>query len=319
MPNPVRCAVVGAGHIGRFHADKYARHPSARLVAVVDVQAERADAVGRPLGAQAWTDLRRLAGAVDAVSICAPTPFHFQIARDCIAAGIHVLVEKPIAVDLKEADAMIAAAAEAGVVLQVGHLERFSMTGLGFEAVLDRPAFVDARRLTGFRGRGADVSVVLDLMIHDIDLVTAIVRSPVVSASGVGRRIVSDTEDLAAAELRFACGARATLLASRVSPAAERSLRVFQGSGEIAIDLQNRRLSATRASVRGDAPTTIEAAQPDADPLGAQIDSFLGCITGGARPVVDGRDGREALATALAVIQSIRTDGAAVPIEKSHA
>ena len=319
MPQPVRCAVIGAGHIGRFHAEKYARHPSAKLVAVVDVQPERADAIGRPLGAEGWTDLSRLPGQVDAVSICAPTPFHFQIARDCIAAGIHVLVEKPIAVDLAEADAMISAAEARGTVLQVGHLERFSLAGLGFEAVLDAPAFVDARRLTAFRGRGADVSVVLDLMIHDIDLVTAIVRSPVVSASGIGRRVVSDVEDWAAAQLRFASGASATLLASRVSPVAERSLRVLQRSGEIAIDLQNRRLSATRASVKGDAPTTIEAAQPDADPLGAQIDSFLGCITGGARPLVDGRDGRDALATALAVIRSIRTDGAAAAIEKSHA
>src|SRR5690606_13683890 len=144
MPQPVRCAVIGAGHIGRFHAEKYARHPSARLVAVVDVQAERADAVGRPLGAAAWTDPSRLAGNVDAVSICAPTPSHFQIAQDCIAAGIHVLVEKPIAVTLAEADAMVAAAEAGRVVLQVGHLERFSMAGLGFEAVLDAPAFIDA-------------------------------------------------------------------------------------------------------------------------------------------------------------------------------
>ena len=319
MPQPVRCAVIGAGHIGRFHAEKYARHPAARLVAVVDTDPQRADAVGRPHGAEAWTDLARLAGRVDAVSICAPTPFHFAIACECIAAGIHVLVEKPVAVTLDEADQMIARAEAAGIVLQVGHLERFSMAGLGFEAVLDDPAFVDARRLTPFRGRGADVSVVLDLMIHDIDLVTALIRSPVVEASGVGRRVVSDSEDVAAGQLRFANGARATLLASRVSPVAERSLRVLQGSGEIAIDLQGRRLSATRASVRGDAPTTIEAAQPDADPLGAQIDSFLGCIATGRRPVVGGRDGRDALATALAIIQSIRSGGAAVPIEKNHA
>jgi|JI10StandDraft_1071094.scaffolds.fasta_scaffold123244_2 predicted dehydrogenase len=319
MPDPVRCAVIGAGHIGRFHAEKYARHPSARLVAVVDPSPERAAAVALQHGAEARPDLGDLIGRVDAVSICAPTPFHFAIARDCIAAGIHVLVEKPIAVTLAEADEMVARAAAARVVLQVGHLERFSMAGLGFAAVLDDPAFVDARRLTPFRGRGADVSVVLDLMIHDIDLVTAIMRHPVVAASGVGRRVVSDTEDVAAAQLRFANGAAATLVASRVSPQAERSLRVLQASGEIAIDLQARRLSATRASVPGDAPTVIEQAQPDADPLGAQIDSFLACIAGGGRPLVDGAAGRDALATALAVIRSIRTDGAAVPIEKSHA
>lgn len=319
MPLPVRCAVIGAGHIGRFHAEKYARHPSARLVAVVDPHPERARAVAHQHGAEARADLTGLEGSIDAVSICAPTPFHFAIARDCIAAGIHVLVEKPIAVTLDEADAMVLAATAAGVVLQVGHLERFSMTGLGIAAVLERPAFVEARRMTAFRGRGADVSVVLDLMIHDIDLVTAIVGAPVVSASGIGRRVVSETEDVAAAQLRFAGGAAASLVASRVSPHPERTLRVLQGSGEVAIDLQARRLTATRASVPGDAPTTIEAAQPDADPLGAQIDSFLACIAGGGRPLVDGRAGRNALATALAVIRSIHSDGAAVPIEMSDA
>ncbi|WP_374448274.1 Gfo/Idh/MocA family oxidoreductase [Stella sp.] len=319
MSDPVRCAVIGAGHIGRFHADKYARHPSARLVAVVDPSPERAQAVARQHGAEPRAEFAGLVGRVDAVSICAPTPAHYAIARDCIAAGIHVLVEKPIAVTLAEADAMVAAAAAAGTVLQVGHLERFSMAGLGVAAVLDRPAFVDARRLTAFRGRGADVSVVLDLMIHDIDLVAAIAGSPVASVAAVGRRVVSETEDVAAAQLRFQDGTAATLVASRVSPQAERSLRILQASGEIAIDLQARRLTATRASVPGDAPTTIEASQPDADPLGAQIDAFLGCIAGGGRPLVDGTAGRDALATALAVIRSIRSDGAAVPIEKSHA
>ncbi|MCC7271279.1 MAG: Gfo/Idh/MocA family oxidoreductase [Alphaproteobacteria bacterium] len=315
MSAPVRCAVVGAGHIGRFHAEKYARHPKARLVAVVDPHRERAAAVAGPHGAEVVPSVEALRGRVDAVSICAPTPVHATIAQSCIAAGIHVLVEKPIADSLADADAMIAAAEARGVVLQVGHLERFSLSGLGIDTVLDGPIYVDARRLTPYHGRGADVSVVLDLMIHDIDLVTTIVRAPVVSVFAVGRSIVSDVEDVAAAELLFAGGCRATLLASRVSPAPERSIRVLQRSGEIAVDLRSRRLLATRASVGGDAPTAIETAQPDADPLGAQIDSFLACIAGGSRPIVGGRDGRAALATALAVIRSIRTTNPAISVE----
>ncbi|MGE0716165.1 MAG: Gfo/Idh/MocA family protein [Alphaproteobacteria bacterium] len=319
MSAPVRCAVIGAGHIGRFHAEKYARHPAARLVAVVDTHDDRATAVATPLGAAVAGSIDRMVGEVDAVSICTPTPVHFQIAMACIARGIHVLVEKPIAASLDEADRVIAAAEAARVVLQVGHLERFSMTGLGIDAVLDFPLFIDARRLTPFRGRGADVSVVLDLMIHDIDLVTAIARAPVASVSAVGRSIVSEVEDVAAAELVFEGGCRATLMASRVSPAAERSMRILQRSGEVAVDLQNRRLLATRASIKGDAPTVIETAQPDADPLGAQIDSFLACITAGSRPIVGGRDGRDALATALAVIRAIRTRATSIAIESSHA
>jgi predicted dehydrogenase len=264
----------------------------------------------------AWSGIDRLAGAVDAVSICAPTGLHAPIARRCIAAGIHVLVEKPIAETVADADAMIADAAARGVVLQVGHLERFSLRALDIDAALDGPLFVDARRLTAYRGRSAEVSVVLDLMIHDIDLVLAIAGAPIVSVTATGCAVVSTVEDHAAAHLSFANGCRATLVASRVSPLAERSLRVLQPSGEIAVDLLRRTLLVTRATGAGTMPAAQETTRTDGDPLGAQIDAFIACVRAGGRPVVDGAAGRDALAAAIRIMEAIR---ASQPRESHHA
>jgi len=310
MPQPLRVAVVGAGHIGRYHADKYARAADARLVAVVDTDADRAGALAAEHGARAAGRVEAVLDAVDAVSVCAPTEVHEAIALACLDAGRHVLVEKPIAETLAGADRLISRAAARGAVLQVGHLERFSLIGLGVPDWIDRPLEIEARRLTPFRGRSAGVSVVFDLMIHDIDLVHALVPAPLRSVEATGARLASSSEDFAIARLVFADGTVAHLTASRVSPVHERSLRVHQASGLVAVDLLERRAARSiRNADGGIGVDTVERA--DADPLGDEIAAFLAAIRTGARPVVPGEDGRRALATAIRIRAAIDGAGSA--------
>jgi predicted dehydrogenase len=307
---PLRTAVVGSGYLGRFHAQKYAALADARLVGVVDSSAAAREAVARETGTQAFADHRELLGLVDAVSIVTPTPTHFAIARDFLAAGVDVLVEKPITVTQAEGAELVALAARTGRILQVGHLERFNAAVLAAEPYLASPRFIECQRLAPFKERGTDVNVVLDLMIHDIDIVQSIVDSPVESVDAIGTPVFSGAVDIANARLRFANGCVANVTASRVSMKTERKLRVFRDDAYLSIDLQQKILTVIRrrdgATAPGALPVSIdEQSFPQTDALLAEIEAFLACVRTRNPPLVGGAAGLRALATAIRITEAL--------------
>ena len=306
----LRTAVIGAGYLGRFHAQKYSTESGSNLVGVVDPRVEARDALARELATTAYADHRELLGRVDAVSIVTTTPAHFAIARDFLESGAHVLVEKPITETVEQARELIAVAARAGRVLQVGHLERFNPAIVAAGPRLAKARFIECQRLAPFKERGTDVNVVLDLMIHDIDIVRSIVGQPIVSIDAVGTPVFSGAVDIANARLRFEGGCVANVTASRVSLKTERKLRVFRDDAYVSIDLQQRILTTIvkRATppAAGELPVTIEEQSfEQADALRAEIRSFLDCIVSGQAPVVSGEDGLRALETAIRITEML--------------
>ena len=307
----IRAAVVGVGYLGRFHAQKYASLGDCSLVGVVDVQPETAARVAAEVHASPYPDFRALLGKVDAVSVVTPTPTHYDIARAFLESGAHVLVEKPIAESTDQAERLIGAARQYGRVLQVGHLERFNPTILAAESLLSRPRFIECHRLAPFKERGTDVNVVLDLMIHDIDLVQMIVGSPVAALEAIGTPVFSSEIDIANARLRFDSGCVANVTASRVSLKTERKLRVFRDDAYLSIDLQQKILTVIRkrsGSVgEGQLPVQIEEQSFDqGDALLAEIQSFIAAIRGERQVLVSGEDGLRALRTAIAITERVR-------------
>ena len=304
--NPLRTAVIGAGYLGRFHAEKYASLPQSQLVAVVDPSATARDALGAQLAVRAVAHHRDILGEVDAVSIVTTTPHHFAIARDCLEAGIHVLVEKPITETVAEAAQLIELAEAKRRVLQVGHLERFNPAILSAERYLHGARFIECQRLAPFKERGTDVNVVLDLMIHDIDIVQSVVGEPIESIDAVGTPVFSGAVDIANARIRFVGGCVANVTASRVSLKSERKLRAFRDDSYVFIDLQQRIL--TRIDKREGKPSPAglpvnieEQSFEQGDALKAEIEHFLTCIIEQRQPLVTGEDGRRALETATRI------------------
>lgn len=302
----IRAAVVGAGYLGRFHAQKYASEEGCRLAAVVDTRPEAREALARELGTAPVADHRELLGKVDAVSVVTTTPAHFAIARDFLEAGAHVLVEKPITETVEQAQALIDIAARRGRILQVGHLERFNPAIVAAERELEGARFIECQRLAPFKERGTDVNVVLDLMIHDIDIVQSIVGRRIESIDAVGTPVFSGAVDIANARLRFEGGCVANVTASRVSLKTERKLRLFRDDAYLSIDLQQRILTVIRkrptAPAAGELPVLIEEQNfEQGDALRAEIRSFLECIRHGRPPVVTGEDGLRALETAIRI------------------
>ena len=307
----VRTAVIGVGYLGRFHAQKYAALPACELVAVVDANATHRDAVAAETRCRAVADYRDILGEVDAVSIATPTPLHYPIARECLERGIHVLVEKPITTTLEEARSLVETAARAGRVLQVGHLERFNAAILALAGTLGTPRFVESHRLAPFKERGTDVNVVLDLMIHDIDLIQSLVGSPIVSIDAVGTSVFSAGLDIANARIRYASGCVANTTASRVSMKMERKLRLFQDDAYISIDLQQKVLTVVRKPPQdSDAPrgqvVIEERSYEQGDALRHEIEAFLDSIRAGTPPVVSGEDGLRALETATRITRMVQ-------------
>jgi predicted dehydrogenase len=305
----IRAAVVGVGYLGRFHAQKYAALAECELIGVVDADLEVAQRVATELGTQAYGDYRQLFGGVDAVSVATPTPSHADIAGGLLLHGAHVLVEKPIAETAPQAHQLVEIARRQGRVLQVGHLERFNPTILAAEPTLRHPRFIECHRLAPFKERGTDVNVVLDLMIHDIDLVQMIVGSPVASFDAVGTAVFSPEIDIANARLRFENGCVANVTASRVSLKTERKLRVFCDEAYLSLDLQQKILTVIRKRAgagAGELPVQIEEqsfAQGDA--LLAEIQAFLAAIRGERPVVVSGEDGERALRTAIEISERV--------------
>ncbi|MEO8016302.1 MAG: Gfo/Idh/MocA family oxidoreductase [Pseudomonadota bacterium] len=309
----IRAAVIGVGYLGRFHAQKYAQLPACELIAVVDGREEVRKAVAGEVGAQGVADYRDLLGKVDAVSVVTPTPAHFEIAEAFLAAGAHVLVEKPITETPEQARALIAQAAKFGRILQVGHLERFNAAVLAAEPYLHSPRFMECVRLAPYKERGTDVNVVLDLMIHDIDLVQSLARSEIVSIDAIGTPVFSGEIDIANARIRFANGCVANTTASRVSLKTERKLRIFEDAAYISLDLQQKILTLIRKREGlpqpGQLPVSIEEANLEpGDALKSEIDSFLDCIQNNKRPIVSGDDGLRALETAIRISEQVHAN-----------
>jgi predicted dehydrogenase len=307
----LRTAVVGVGYLGRFHAQKYAQLPGSQLVAVVDANREAAQRVGAELGVPALEDYRELYGRVDAVSLAVPTPLHHRIGRDLLGHGIHLLVEKPIATTIEEARELIDVARQNGCVLQVGHLERFNPAIVAAVAKLQTPRFVESHRLAPFKQRGTDVSVVLDLMIHDIDLIQELVGRPIVHIDAIGSSVFSGEIDIVNARLRFEGGCVANTTASRISLKQERKIRIFQDDAYLSIDMQQKVLSVIRkkeagVAVESPAQVSIEEESFDqGDALREEIAAFLHAVRTGSEPVVTGEDGLRALETAIRITELV--------------
>ena len=301
---PVRVAVVGAGYLGRFHAQKYAKMEGAELVAVVDTDPQRGRAVADECGCEAAGGLYEVMDRIDAASVVVPTSGHQGVAVPLLEAGKHVLLEKPIAPTLEEADAIVAAAAGAGVVLQVGHLERFNPAIRELVGRVHRPLFIEAHRLTGFSGRATDVDIVVDLMIHDIDILLALVDDRITGIQAVGAPVITGRVDIANARLEFSGGCCANLTASRVSTQDMRKFRVFQPGGFMSADCASQKNQIVMREDDGTITPTMSEHEKT-DTLGTEIAAFLAAVRGEQQPEVSGDAGREALRVALAVTADI--------------
>jgi len=312
-----KCAVVGVGYLGRFHAQKYDAIDSAELVAVVDIDEQAARGSAQDCGCRALSDYRDVIGQVDAVSIAVPTLRHYDIARDFLDAGVHVLLEKPIASTLEEARSLTRLARERGVVLQIGHLERFNAAFLDLGGFKLNPLFIESHRVAPFKPRSTDVNVVLDLMIHDIDLILGMVDSPVRSMAANGTSVLSDELDIVNARLEFENGCVANVTSSRVSVKSERRMRIFQPEAYISVDFQNCGLAVHRIGEREMFPGVPEILREESsfehnDALKREIESFLSAVREGTPVVVTGEDGLRALETAMhisAMVDSSPTAG----------
>ena len=311
MSQPINIAVIGVGHLGKFHAQKYAASEDCNLVAVVDADLETARHIAREHGAEALTDYQDILDRVDAVSLVVPTSLHYAIARDCLNAGIHCLIEKPITETIEEAQTLIDIAREKKRVLQVGHIERFNAVMMDIDGLLDEPRFIESSRLAPFTPRATDVSVILDLMIHDIDIILDLIDSPIRHISASGISVLSDEIDIANARIEFETGCVANVTASRISRKRERKLRIFQKDAYISADFQDKILAVNR---KGDEKTEngfhdithSEKTYQDTDALKLEVLDFIQAIKTGHAPKVTGEDGKRALQTAIEITQLIK-------------
>ena len=304
MTQPLRVGVVGVGHLGSRHANIYAAMPGVRLVAVCDRDVRRAAPLARSLRCRALTDSRDLTGTVDAVSLAVPTSAHASVGLPLLRAGIHLLIEKPIATTLAQADALIRTAERRGCVLQVGHVERFNAAIHAAMRYLTHPRFIEVHRLSPYPFRGTDVSVVLDVMIHDLDLILLLVRSRLARLSAVGIPVLSPSEDIANARLEFAGGCIANLTASRISDETTRRIRVFQEDSYLSIDYKAQTVELARK--RGKAIRRVALPVAQRPPLQDELASFIRSVRASRPPAVSGEDGRAALALALRIEQTMR-------------
>lgn len=301
--NKIRCAVIGVGYLGRFHAQKYKLLPNADLIAVCDVNQDVCRAVAEELNVSACFDYHELFGKVDAISIAATSNQHYEIAKDCLSQGIHVLIEKPVTETLLQAEELIQLAAVHNAQLQVGHMERFNSVSIGARPYIHTPLFIETQRLAPFNPRGTDVNVILDIMIHDIDIILSLIDSPIVSIDAQGAPVVTKDIDIANARITFANHSVANLTASRISFKIERKMRVFQTDSYLSIDYHKKRCSLFKkgsGSLHPGIPD-IEGEEIQFEPgdaLQEEIKAFLTCIEQNTKPLVTGEDGRYALEVA---------------------
>ena len=299
----LRAGVVGIGYLGAFHADKYASLPDVELVAVVDVDRARAERVAARCRTRAAADYRSLFGHVDCVSLAVPTPLHFALARDCLAQGIDVLVEKPMTETVSDGRALVDAAEQHGRILQVGHLERFNPAIRALAGIITQPRFIECHRLAPFVERGTDVDVILDLMIHDLDVILSLVHADVQTVEAVGVPVLSENADIANARIRFTNGCIANVTASRVALKRERKIRLFQADTYVSVDYGEKHVRVCRRHPGGAGPTISveEHALGDSDALFDEIEHFVHAVRTRQRPLVDGRTALRALELAESI------------------
>lgn len=295
MPE-IRAAVVGAGRLGSLHAAKYAALGGVQLTYVIDLDADRAAQLAARFGAVSGTDYRTLAGKVDVVTIASPGVTHFEIASHLIRAGCDVLLEKPMAATLEDARALTALAESGDRILQIGHLERFNPVVGHLRSILSKPRFVECHRLAPFTERGTDVDVVLDLMVHDLDVLMSLTGADATSVEALGVAVLTDQIDVANARIRFSNGMIANMNVSRVAPRRERKIRFFQSDAYISVDYEARRIQLYRKSPppAGSNFPVISAEQIDlgeADPLADEVASFIASVRTRGTPAVTARDG----------------------------
>jgi predicted dehydrogenase len=307
---PLRAGVIGVGHLGQHHARLYASLPGSQLIGVVDQSPERGHTIAERYGVRLFQTAEELLPQVDVVSIAVPTSAHYDVARRCLQAGKHVLVEKPLAVMPGEARELVETAKTRNCQLQVGHSERFNPVMRVMRPYIGRPVFIECHRLSSFSERGTDVDVVLDLMIHDLDLVLSFDPGPVEEIRAAGVAVLSATIDIANARIQFQSGCVANLTASRVSTNKMRRLRLFQPDQYLSIDFQTRQgMICRRQTKAGGRPTVaIEQLQgSDEEPLKLQLESFLDAVRDGKTPVISGEDGVAAIEVAHDVLRAIAT------------
>ncbi|MCX7848144.1 MAG: Gfo/Idh/MocA family oxidoreductase [bacterium] len=300
----VRVAVIGVGHLGKHHARICAELPGVELVAVVDIKEETARGVAEELGVAYATDVREVMERIDAAHVVVPTDQHYVVTKQLLEGGKHVLLEKPMTATVEEADELLALARRADRVLQVGHVERFNPAILGIQKVLTQPIFIEVHRLAPFNPRGTEVGVVLDLMIHDLDIILHLVRSEVEEVVAVGVPVLTEREDIANARLTFANGCVANVTASRVSAERMRKIRFFQSDAYISLDYvaQNAKIYRRQGWQITDEVINFSGEQP----LQREIQSFVESVREGTRPIVSGEDGRNALVVATRVTEAVR-------------
>ena len=312
MSNIVKTAVIGVGHLGREHARVLASLEQSDLVAVCDTSEQAGRAVAEKFGVRYVRNYRELLGQVEAVTIATPTVNHHETACEFLSAGVHTLVEKPISRSLSEADEMIHLAATKGVNLQIGHIERFNPAFVALRDQLSRPRFFEAHRMGIFTARSLDIDVVMDLMVHELDIISSLVNQEIVKLEAVGIPILTPKIDLANARLEFADGCIANITASRVSGEKLRKLRIFQPHEYYSLDYAEQQVAICRLT-----PSETPGALPNIvaggleitkrEPLVAEIESFLNSVRDRTTPVVSGSDGRRALKLAIDVLESIRS------------
>lgn len=303
----IRVSVIGVGYLGRFHAEKYAKMDNVDLVGVVDINQKRAHLVSKSVAAQAYFDYRGLFGKTDATSIVVPTPLHCEIATACLSQGIDCLIEKPMTTTLDEADRLIYEAESRGLILQIGHLERFNPAIMALKDLVGIPMFIESHRLRSpFHERGTDVDVVLDLMIHDIDIILSIVPSNLKGIQAVGVPVLSPSIDIANARLHFENGCVANITASRISGKQMRKIRIFQEDAYLSVDCAQRNISVVRrVKDKVSKVITNELKFAESDPLEEELATFIRSARERTPPIVSGRDGRRALQVALMITDEI--------------
>jgi predicted dehydrogenase len=314
---PVKVGVIGVGYLGKFHAEKYAQLAEAELVGVVDIDQARAREIASRYGVPAYHDCRDLLGKVQAVSIVVPTQFHHAVAREFLRQGVDVLLEKPMTTTLAEADELIDISQAQKLILQVGHLERFNAALLSIKDVLKQPLFIESHRIAPFKDRGTEVDVILDLMIHDIDIILNLVNSPVTMIHAVGVPILTAKIDIANVRLQFASGCIANVTASRISAKEMRKIRVFQNDAYLSIDFAAQEVDVFRKlpSTDSDGMPNITYDRIDieqGDSLAQEIKAFIRAVHTREQPEVPGEAGRNALQVALEIVEQIKTNQAAI-------
>lgn len=306
----IKTSIIGAGSLGQHHARILAQHPASEFSSVIDTDEGRGSAIAKKYNTIYYPDYHYSIGRIQAAIVAVPTPFHYAVTKDLLDAGIHCLVEKPFTATVEEAEDLIRRATAKNLVLQVGHVERFNPAVIGARPFINNPRFVEVNRLGPYDPRTSHIGVVLDLMIHDLDILLALVQDTVVSFEAFGAKVLSDHEDIVKVRLKFSRGCVADVSASRVSLDKYRKIRIFQPDSYISVDYAGKSLKVYRKKTPVvKSLTDIEIIKPklkDEEPLYKEVDHFLTCILEGKKPAVSGEHGRDALELAIEILKNIQ-------------